>query len=117
MAILKLQFYFPIITAPLHFPSLNNNVRYILYQCIVSILFAHSTDIIYLCLSLRFSFLFYPLQSGEKLYNNVQDHSKAINDIQMYKDGTMFVTASKDTTAKVKCSKIFYSQTMKTAMA
>ncbi|XP_031559740.1 eukaryotic translation initiation factor 3 subunit I-like [Actinia tenebrosa] len=40
-------------------------------------------------------------KSGEKLYNNVQDHSKAINDIQMYKDGTMFVTASKDTTAKL----------------
>lgn len=31
----------------------------------------------------------------------VHEHSKQINDIQMYKDQTMFVTASKDHTAKV----------------
>lgn len=31
----------------------------------------------------------------------VHEHTKQINDIQMYKDQTMFVTASKDTTAKV----------------
>lgn len=31
----------------------------------------------------------------------VHEHTKQINDIQMYKDQTMFVTASKDHTAKV----------------
>ncbi|XP_075153706.1 eukaryotic translation initiation factor 3 subunit i [Haematobia irritans] len=33
--------------------------------------------------------------------NSVNDHSAGINDMQMYKDGTMFVTASKDTSAKL----------------
>ncbi|XP_073827468.1 eukaryotic translation initiation factor 3 subunit i [Musca autumnalis] len=33
--------------------------------------------------------------------NSVNDHTGSINDMQMYKDGTMFVTASKDTTAKL----------------
>lgn len=33
--------------------------------------------------------------------NSVNDHTASINDMQMYKDGTMFVTASKDTTAKL----------------
>jgi WD40 repeat protein len=33
--------------------------------------------------------------------NSVNDHSKAINDMQMGKDGTMFITASKDNTAKL----------------
>ncbi|EDO47524.1 predicted protein [Nematostella vectensis] len=40
------------------------------------------------------------VKSGNKLIS-VQEHSKQINDIQMYKDSTMFVTASKDTTAKL----------------
>lgn len=33
--------------------------------------------------------------------NSVNDHTAGINDMQMYKDGTMFVTASKDTSAKL----------------
>ncbi|XP_061399378.1 eukaryotic translation initiation factor 3 subunit I [Musca vetustissima] len=33
--------------------------------------------------------------------NSVNDHTAGINDMQMYKDGTMFVTASKDNTAKL----------------
>lgn len=33
--------------------------------------------------------------------NSVNDHTARINDMQMYKDGTMFVTASKDTSAKL----------------
>ena len=45
-------------------------------------------------------------QTGDKL-QIVHEHSKSINDIQMYKDMTMFVTASKDTTAKVWSSLIF----------
>lgn len=32
----------------------------------------------------------------------VHEHTKHINDMQMYKDQTMFVTASKDHTAKVR---------------
>ena len=40
------------------------------------------------------------LQTGNKLLT-VHEHTKQINDIQMYKDQTMFVTASKDHTAKV----------------
>ena len=31
----------------------------------------------------------------------VHEHTKHINDLQMYKDQTMFVSASKDHTAKV----------------
>lgn len=33
--------------------------------------------------------------------NSVNDHTAGINDMQMSKDGTMFVTASKDTSAKL----------------
>lgn len=33
--------------------------------------------------------------------NSVNDHTAGINDMQMNKDGTMFVTASKDTSAKL----------------
>lgn len=32
---------------------------------------------------------------------NVKEHSRQINDIQLSRDMTMFVTASKDNTAKV----------------
>lgn len=39
-------------------------------------------------------------QSGEVLVN-VKEHSRQINDIQLSRDMTMFVTASKDNTAKV----------------
>ena len=51
---------------------------------------------IYFCAA----FLFFSLQTGNKLLT-VHEHTKQINDIQMYKDQTMFVTASKDHTAKV----------------
>ena len=44
--------------------------------------------------------IFFIPQTGNKLLT-VHEHSKQINDIQMYKDQTMFVTASKDHTAKV----------------
>ena len=44
--------------------------------------------------------IFISLQSGQLLLN-VEGHKKAVNDIQPYHDTTMFVTASKDTTAKV----------------
>lgn len=40
------------------------------------------------------------LRMGKEL-NSVTDHTSVINDMQMSKDGTMFVTASKDTTAKL----------------
>ncbi|XP_026468540.1 eukaryotic translation initiation factor 3 subunit I-like [Ctenocephalides felis] len=40
------------------------------------------------------------LKTG-KLLNSVNDHTKVINDMQMSRDGTMFVTASKDMTAKL----------------
>ncbi|XP_069705779.1 eukaryotic translation initiation factor 3 subunit I [Periplaneta americana] len=36
-----------------------------------------------------------------KILNSVNDHSKSINDMQMNKDCTMFITASKDNTAKL----------------
>lgn len=36
-----------------------------------------------------------------KELNSVRDHTLNINDMQMSKDGTMFVTASKDTSAKL----------------
>jgi len=39
-------------------------------------------------------------KTGDKLLS-VHEHSKSINDIQMYKDMTMFITASKDTSAKL----------------
>ncbi|RDD47419.1 Eukaryotic translation initiation factor 3 subunit I [Trichoplax sp. H2] len=38
--------------------------------------------------------------TGEKLHS-VTEHRKAISDINMYKDQSMFVTASKDSTAKL----------------
>ncbi|KAL5021798.1 hypothetical protein ScPMuIL_000953 [Solemya velum] len=42
----------------------------------------------------------YDLKTGEKILS-VKDHSKQINDIQTSKDGSMLITASKDTTAKL----------------
>jgi translation initiation factor 3 subunit I len=36
-----------------------------------------------------------------KILNSVNDHTGSINDMQMSKDGTMFITASKDNTAKL----------------
>lgn len=51
-------------------------------------------------ISLRFSLL---LQSGEQL-SNIKEHTKQINDIQTSRDMTMFITASKDNTAKVSFS-------------
>lgn len=43
--------------------------------------------------------LFY-LKTGKKINTN-KGHKTQINDMQMNKDGTMFVTASKDHTAKL----------------
>ncbi|XP_065356145.1 eukaryotic translation initiation factor 3 subunit I [Calliphora vicina] len=40
------------------------------------------------------------IRKGREM-NSVNDHTAGINDMQMYKDGTMFVTASKDTSAKL----------------
>ncbi|KAF5306048.1 hypothetical protein FQR65_LT18613 [Abscondita terminalis] len=40
------------------------------------------------------------LQTGKKL-NSTKEHDKIINDMQMSKDSTMFITASKDHTAKL----------------
>ena len=48
--------------------------------------------------------LFFLLQSGEVLVT-VKEHSRQINDIQLSRDMTMFVTASKDNTAKVSPGK------------
>lgn len=42
----------------------------------------------------------YDLRNAKEL-NSVRDHTANINDMQMSKDGTMFVTASKDTSAKL----------------
>lgn len=44
---------------------------------------------------------FLTLQSGEQL-SNIKEHTKQINDIQTSRDMTMFITASKDNTAKVR---------------
>lgn len=44
---------------------------------------------------------FFTLQSGEQL-SNIKEHTKQINDIQTSRDMTMFITASKDNTAKVR---------------
>lgn len=41
------------------------------------------------------------IRKGGREVNSVNDHTAGINDMQMSKDGTMFVTASKDTTAKL----------------
>lgn len=43
----------------------------------------------------------FTLQSGEQL-SNIKEHTKQINDIQTSRDMTMFITASKDNTAKVR---------------
>lgn len=40
------------------------------------------------------------IRKGKEI-NSVNDHTAGINDMQMNKDGTMFVTASKDTSAKL----------------
>jgi len=40
------------------------------------------------------------IRKGREI-NSVNDHTAGINDMQMNKDGTMFVTASKDTSAKL----------------
>lgn len=42
----------------------------------------------------------YDLRTGKEL-NSVRDHTANINDMQLSKDGTMFVTASKDTSSKL----------------
>lgn len=42
----------------------------------------------------------FDLRTGKEL-NTVKDHTLTINDMQLSKDGTMFVTASKDTSAKL----------------
>jgi len=42
----------------------------------------------------------YDFKSGERL-KGCKDHTKQINDIQAYKDMTMFITASKDNTARL----------------
>lgn len=41
------------------------------------------------------------MQTGGKKLNTVKGHKSQINDMQFNKDGTMFVTASKDHTAKL----------------
>jgi len=51
------------------------------------------------------SIYLFSLQTGNKLLT-VHEHTKQINDIQMYKDQTMFITASKDHTAKVSVESI-----------
>ena len=70
----------------LHCTSSCNSAKFLLYGWLV-------------CLFL-FYLLTFSLQTGNKLLT-VHEHTKQINDIQMYKDQTMFVTASKDHTAKV----------------
>lgn len=40
------------------------------------------------------------MQTG-KNRNSTKEHTSQINDMQLNKDGTMFITASKDTTAKL----------------
>lgn len=42
----------------------------------------------------------YDVRNGKQI-NSVNDHTNSINDMQLNKDGTMFVTASKDTSAKL----------------
>lgn len=42
----------------------------------------------------------YDLKSGDKI-NSCKEHSKQINDLQLSRDMSMLISASKDTTAKV----------------
>lgn len=42
----------------------------------------------------------FDLQTGKEI-NSVKDHTLVINDMQLSKDGTMFITASKDSTSKL----------------
>ncbi|XP_034472468.1 eukaryotic translation initiation factor 3 subunit I [Drosophila innubila] len=41
------------------------------------------------------------IRKGQKVVDSGTDHTAGINDLQLSSDGTMFVTASKDTTAKL----------------
>uniref|UniRef100_A0A8C3R015 Eukaryotic translation initiation factor 3 subunit I n=1 Tax=Cyanoderma ruficeps TaxID=181631 RepID=A0A8C3R015_9PASS len=55
-----------------------------------------------------------PLQSGEQL-SNIKEHTKQINDIQTSRDMTMFITASKDNTAKLfDCTSLEHLKTFRT---
>lgn len=49
----------------------------------------------------------FDLRTGKEL-NSVKDHTAGINDMQMSKDGTMFITASKDTSSKLFDSESLY---------
>lgn len=49
----------------------------------------------------------FDLRTGKEL-NSVKDHTSVINDMQMSKDGTMFITASKDSTSKLFDSENLY---------
>lgn len=48
----------------------------------------------------EFDLFCYFLQTG-RIMNTIKEHKNAINDIQKNSDGTMFITASKDCTAKL----------------
>ncbi|XP_010221644.1 PREDICTED: eukaryotic translation initiation factor 3 subunit I-like, partial [Tinamus guttatus] len=53
-------------------------------------------------------------QSGEQL-SNIKEHTKQINDIQTSRDMTMFITASKDNTAKLfDCTTLEHLKTFRT---
>ncbi|NXB74100.1 EIF3I factor, partial [Donacobius atricapilla] len=55
-----------------------------------------------------------PPQSGEQL-SNIKEHTKQINDIQTSRDMTMFITASKDNTAKLfDCTSLEHLKTFRT---
>lgn len=49
----------------------------------------------------------YDLKSGDKI-NSCKEHSKQINDLQLSKDMSMLISASKDTTAKVNVHLVLY---------
>ena len=49
----------------------------------------------------------FDLRTGKEL-NSVKDHTSVINDMQMSKDGTMFITASRDTSSKLFDSESLY---------
>lgn len=56
----------------------------------------------------------YDVRNGKQI-NSVNDHTSSINDMQLNKDGTMFVTASKDTSAKLfDCESLLCLKTYKT---